>query len=105
MKTTQAKVEAHIRGLFPELMFTSVCRKSKENPTGVRKSYKKTSLAHYLRALGIEYMVDGDGNVWKWNEATDRTNLVPLVFDLVKQEPKNEKDWTKLAEILGVNLD
>lgn len=120
MPTTQAKVEAHIRGLFPEL-YKTVQIPCPEGRLGCLVFHTKNeplpiTLAHYLRALvSTEYervytrAIDQDGYLMEYDPYEQinpwSNHYSNLKFNLTTQAPDTEEDWTKLAKILGVNLE
>ena len=111
---TKDKVEAYVREHCPELAFTVVCKTSAKHPDGVRKTWRKPQLQHWLEVLrkcGKAVCVRTDGiarpymrhpgasdEMMEWG--VDRHELR---FNRDGQ-PATEADYQALAEILNIEV-
>ena len=99
---TKDKVEAYVREHCPDLAFTVVCRTSAKHPDGVRKTWRKPQLQHWLRILDKvkpNSIWCNDGNIYFNNLLTREVK-----FNLTTGQPATEADYQALAEILNIEV-
>ncbi len=98
----QEKAEKYVREQLPELSFTVVCRVSEKHPTGVRKTWRKPQLQHWLSVMmGMEILFIDQGTYF--GAYDNKTDEELVKFNLTTGQPATEADYQAFCEIVVDN--
>lgn len=95
--TDKETAEAYVRGKIPELAFTVVCRITAEHPTGVRKSWRKPQLHHWLSVLPKKDLKMHASANFLYLDWKDKGGMD---FDLNTGQPEPKEGYRRFNEIV-----